>query len=720
MAGAEGPPCPLMIRTTPRQSSARFGGRGVRELQTKLEIILDHVLRSGRSLLEPSKTLATYNLVEQERFLRTVERISDTSVELAYQFCHYGTPALKLLDEIQWGPWVDGLLQTFGKSGVAAAVTSMQEVGKYAASLAQAPQEVSFEEISRTLETLATGWGGRPLKLAVGDITHTDTETLFLPARLHAFPTKEKNFALYKVICAHLWAQTFYGTWRQDLQPVIQRYANPQRERATRLLHILETLRLHACLERDLPGLARVVHELCPIVDIPANATWQQAAQRLREPSAGLADSLQCLDAVWATDTEPTVSMYQGTLRPDQAADSRASRVPRERETLRRLLAQLIRDHNPRPGETPSVRATRIPDPDKPLSLRFDLRIDEQPVALPHDIQDLLESISQDFGDIPEEYLQAASDSAHDPRTTGENRGSQSGGHDQDVFLYDEWDHARRRYRKEWCQLREQDVNGVHDDFVRNVLHRHRGLLKHLRRSFEALRESDKRLYRQPYGDEIDLDAAISSYAEVHAGREGDDRLFSATRKADRNIAVMFMVDMSGSTSGWINEVERESLVLLCECLEVLGDRYGIYGFSGHTRTRCEIYRIKQMSESYGSEVRARIAGISPHGYTRMGVAIRHLTQRLRAIEARTKLLITLSDGRPDDQDGYRGQYGIEDTRRALMEAKFHGVHPYCITIDDRAREYLPHMYGPVNFTLVDRVEKLPFNVSDIYRRLTR
>jgi nitric oxide reductase NorD protein len=244
--------------------------------------------------------------------------------------------------------------------------------------------------------------------------------------------------------------------------------------------------------------------------------------------------------------------------------------------------------------------------------------------------------------------------------------------------------------------------------------------LKQLRRAFEALRESDKRLYRQPYGDDIDLDAAVQSRADTLAGHESGERLFSATRKSERNIAVMFMVDMSGSTAGWINEVERESLALLCECLEVLGDRYGIYGFSGHSHTRCEIYRIKRIDETYGPDVRARIAGISPHGYTRMGVAIRHLAQRLRTVEARTKLLITLSDGRPDDQDGYRGQYGIEDTRRALMEARFHGVHPYCITIDDRAREYLPHMYGPANFTLVDRVEKLPFNVSDIYRRLTR
>lgn len=182
----------------------------------------------------------------------------------------------------------------------------------------------------------------------------------------------------------------------------------------------------------------------------------------------------------------------------------------------------------------------------------------------------------------------------------------------------------------------------------------------------------------------------------------------------------MFMVDMSGSTEGWINDMERESLVLLCESLEILGDRYAIYGFSGYTHKRCELFPIKHFNEPYNAAVKARISGIVPQDYTRMGVAIRHLTRLLAAEEARTKLLITLSDGRPDDQDGYRGNYGIEDTRKALIEAKVLGIHPYCITIDNEALDYLPHMYGAVNFALIDKVGKLPFKVSEIYRRITR
>jgi nitric oxide reductase NorD protein len=234
------------------------------------------------------------------------------------------------------------------------------------------------------------------------------------------------------------------------------------------------------------------------------------------------------------------------------------------------------------------------------------------------------------------------------------------------------------------------------------------------------LRGEDKLLKKQQNGDDIDLDAVISAYADMRSGMELSERLLVKRHKAERGIAVMFMVDMSGSTKGWINDAERAALVMLCQALEVLGDRYAIYGFSGITRKRCEIYRIKRFDERYDDSVRCRIAGILPQDYTRMGVAIRHLTALLDAVDARTKLLITLSDGKPDDySDNYRGEYGIEDTRQALIEARRSGIHPFCITIDREARDYLPRMYGTVNYTVIDDIARLPLKLADIYRRLT-
>ena len=148
-------------------------------------------------------------------------------------------------------------------------------------------------------------------------------------------------------------------------------------------------------------------------------------------------------------------------------------------------------------------------------------------------------------------------------------------------------------------------------------------------------------------------------------------------------------------------------------------DRYAIFGFSGRTNKRCEVYRIKDFEQPYDLQVRQRISGIRPKAYTRMGAAIRHLGYLLHLTRARTKLLITLSDGRPEDYGGYKGKYGIEDTRHALLEIKQSGIHAFCITIDNEAQEYLPHMYGATNYAVIDEVHKLPRKVADIYRRLT-
>ena len=77
----------------------------------------------------------------------------------------------------------------------------------------------------------------------------------------------------------------------------------------------------------------------------------------------------------------------------------------------------------------------------------------------------------------------------------------------------------------------------------------------------------------------------------------------------------------------------------------------------------------KSFAEPYSEAVKARIAGIEAQEYTRMGFAIRHLTHLLGEIEAKTRVLITLSDGRPEDYGGYKGKYGI-DLREDKMAAQ--------------------------------------------------
>jgi nitric oxide reductase NorD protein len=233
------------------------------------------------------------------------------------------------------------------------------------------------------------------------------------------------------------------------------------------------------------------------------------------------------------------------------------------------------------------------------------------------------------------------------------------------------------------------------------------------------LRSKERFIKRQRDGDDIDLDALIESIADTRAGKPESERLFIRLQRDERDIAVLFLVDMSSSTEGWINQALKEALILMGEALQVLGDRFAIYGFSGMRRLRSDFYQVKNFAEPYNEEIKNRIAAIGPQEYTRMGPPLRHAVKLLQDVDARVRLLVTLSDGKPEDYDDYKGEYAIEDTRHALIEAKAAGIHPFCITIDKKAHDYISHMYGEVNYIFVDEVRKLPQRLPEIYRVLT-
>ncbi|MBI3353393.1 MAG: VWA domain-containing protein [Nitrospirae bacterium] len=286
------------------------------------------------------------------------------------------------------------------------------------------------------------------------------------------------------------------------------------------------------------------------------------------------------------------------------------------------------------------------------------------------------------------------------------------------VFVYDEWDFRMGRYRKDWCALREILVSEGSDKIIEDIQAKHSHLIHSIRRQFEAMRFEAKRLRRQTSGDEIDIDAVVEMVADIRAGSTPSDGLYTSMERDKRDVAAAIIVDISGSTDGWVLNTEREALVLLSEALEGIKDKYAIYAFSGRTRANCDFYIVKNFNDKYDDDVRRRIAGLKAGDYTRMGAPIRRLTEILNRIDAGKKLMITLSDGKPEDYDEYKGEYGIEDTRKALIEAKEKGITAFCITIDKEGAGYLPHMYGEANYTIIDSVEKLPLKIPQIYKRL--
>jgi nitric oxide reductase NorD protein len=692
------------------------------EIEALLDVWLE-VEFTFRDVGPTARALCRLERAEQDFVLDWVKRIATTHITLAFTFAQRAPELIRHVDQRVIEAWAVHLCDTYDRAGMYAALEVAGQVGSFMQQRQGQAAGALFEDIAPVLGNFVHGLSGRKLKIEQGDAAWTDGERIVLPAIVAALPERTDNFRLTKAMVAFLWAQTRYGSLRPDLAAACSAQADPAR--ALRQLHGLETLRLSARLARELPGLYREMARLGASLGDGLAAGWTELAERLARPEATVEDSLALLDTACAlADFRPWC--YQGELRPDAIAAARAARLEKEKARLRVKLADLAEEaRRHKPGPPPDETRFEVASEDADGRLDFEITLDGAPVAPPDDVRQLLTSVHLDFGQIPPEYLVPAGDGEYDPdlyqdQPVDPDAVWQGTYHEEGALFYPEWDLGRQHYRKNWCVMREKEVKPVYDDFPRRTLDKYSALVKHLRQGFEAMRDENRLLKRQTQGDEIDLDALVEALADSRDGREMSDRLFMHMHRAERNIAVAFMVDMSGSTRGWINEAEREALILLCEALERLGDRYAIYGFSGITRKRCELFRIKTFDEAYTDEVKARIAGIQAQEYTRMGFAIRHLTRLLNEVEAKTRVLITLSDGRPDDYfDAYRGPYGIEDTRMALLEARRAGVHPFCITIDQDARDYLPHMYGPARYVILDDVGQLPGKVADIYRRLT-
>ena len=294
------------------------------------------------------------------------------------------------------------------------------------------------------------------------------------------------------------------------------------------------------------------------------------------------------------------------------------------------------------------------------------------------------------------------------------------------TYQYDEWDGTIRDYRLRWCCVREQRQTSDDADFVEAVLSEHGAIIRVLRRYFEGIRPPAFRQVRgQSHGDDVDLDAAVALRADLAAGVDPSDRLYVRRDRRDRSVAVAFLVDLSGSTGRQIAEdgrrvidVEKAGLVLLCEALEAIGDQYALYGFSGRGRQDVDFVVLKDFEEGNRSRVAGRIGAMQPMHQNRDGAAIRHAAAKLKATDARVKLLVLISDGRPLD-DHYAEDYALEDTKMALREVTAKGIVPFCITVDREAEGYLRRMYGDVRYVVIDDVKGLPERLPRVYHRLT-
>jgi nitric oxide reductase NorD protein len=295
------------------------------------------------------------------------------------------------------------------------------------------------------------------------------------------------------------------------------------------------------------------------------------------------------------------------------------------------------------------------------------------------------------------------------------------------VFWYKEWDCNLNDYLSTHVRVLDKSLPELSGDFYGHTLIQHHGLVQNIRYAFELLRpEGLIRLRQWVEGDEFDYRALLDFAIDKKAGKIPSDRLYIKHIKQTRDVAVLLLVDLSRSTSNTVYNskvtilgVEKEAIVLFCEALKVVGDAFAIAGFSSTGPLGVDYMRIKDFEETLDDRVKQRINAMAPQRNTRMGAAIRHASSQLENISSKVRLLIILSDGFPNDID-YKHKYAIEDTRKAIFEARSKNIFTHAITVHYTSDTKLDNLYGNIHHNVISDVRELPDKLLRIYGSLTR
>jgi nitric oxide reductase NorD protein len=289
-----------------------------------------------------------------------------------------------------------------------------------------------------------------------------------------------------------------------------------------------------------------------------------------------------------------------------------------------------------------------------------------------------------------------------------------------------EWNYRSGVMQPEHCAVQAMEVRDAPAYEPSTSL---RLTAKKLRRRLEVLRDVPRPQHGQSSGDSIDIDAWIRYTTDEtgHGGlRSEAPAVYTRQAKCERSLATLLLADLSLSTDAYANDSERvidiirDALFVFGEALSATGDPFAIWGFSSVRRQHVRLQHLKNFNEPWAAAARARVGAIKPGFYTRMGAAIRHATLQLTERPERRRLLMLLTDGKPNDLDEYEGRYGIEDTRHAIHEAHAAGLSPFCVTIDETAHDYLPYLFGREGYALVHRPHDLVNRLTQAWAQLAR
>jgi nitric oxide reductase NorD protein len=577
-----------------------------------------------------------------------------------------------------------------------------------------------------------------------------------LPDQIDLLPAREQNRAIYRFLALQLAGRREFGTYAHSMAGTLVQQLRPGRERANesssleQLFLLAEGVRIQARVASAYPGTVRQTAEI-------AEAVLASTSDEPHPTLAEIYDALFALALSPVPPAQPPVWLPHATAERLLAAlerlQHRAATVDDSLRIARRLLALFATRAFQRTVETEGSAHEDESQPASLSELASDGASIEQELeqagddavagALPpgsdargkqerggHGAPNEGSNVAID-GEDPESDAEAVESDLKPIRTLRPRR-ALSG----QTFLYDEWDWTISDYRSRYCRVHEIGLPSESAALFERTRLAYASVLAQVRNQFERIRPERYRPLRGlEHGEDFDFNALIEARVEARARRTPSTRVYTARTRQQRDVATLFLVDMSASTEQpyaepgepqphRIIDTLKEALVVMSSALDDLGDSYAIYGFSSHGRDRVEVYPVKAFGEALGPEVKARIGSIAPKNGTRMGAALRHVLTKFNASQARSKHLILLSDGFPQDQeygtDRRTHTYGIQDTAVALRELSAKGVTPFCITVDRAGNDYLREMCAPTQYLIIEHLDDLPKELPKIYRRVVQ
>lgn len=641
----------------------------------------------------------------------------------------------------------------------------------------ESPGTVTFEQARASLSLFSKGLSrkylqAKPLREAPFMMANpwrpfpfSNGKDIYLPSAARVFPSREENWSLYRLYASLQAGQWEAGTfdrprlkagtahrdfpWTKDPDPLafIRHFLGlfPIPTLAAEIFLTLESARLVSRLAADFRGLASDLSWILPrlrltLEPIDYRCMLWNLFFDLLSPLAGPVEGhypsalleTTRLAIVPSSDLKDTLAVtlaaYQ-LLEPLVPSDLRAYRLEVQDtggllEREKRSGRESYRAGKPREGDADQDGLSLSPQVEELLGLDF------ISTRLPRGEGAFLRP------DVLGRRLRGEDRSE---QTTGEGSGNRSPaqgeppGKEERRLRYPEWDYLAGGYRRDWTTLFQLEAEEGDSSAAVRLIQGWEELVREVSRQFRLLRYQE-RTWRKKlvFGEEVDIQAAVERRVALRCGLPPSEKVYMEKRRLTREVSALFLLDLSASTSLEIQEGDHAgetvlelllaSVAIMARALEQLGDRFGIYGFSGYGRNRVEFLRIKSFDEAMDDAAWRRLGGLKSMKSTRMGTAVRHARRILEGETSTLKIMLLLSDGYPQDfdygEDRTDREYGLRDTAQALREAKAGGIVPFCVTVDAAGHDYLRRMCPPHGYLVVRSVEDLPRELPKVYLSL--